>query len=190
VHLVEEIHRVAAQAPFRTLITPAGVPMVISMTNCGLTGWISSGKGYRYADVDPLSGKPWPGMPAAFLELAQQAAQLAGFDEFRPSICLINRYAEGTGLQMHQDRDETRDGAPVVSVSLGLPAVFRFGAGPGRDQASDIPLQHGDVVVWGGPSRMAYHGVLPIAPGEHALTGRYRFNLTFRTTRPRRERSV
>lgn len=181
--LLLHIAAIAGVSPFRHLIMANGMPMAVAITNCGPLGWISTVKGYRYSSTDPMTGRPWPGMPASFHTLAVQAAHAAGFEGFNPGVCIINRYTVGTHLHMHQDRDETRDAQPVVSVSLGLPAKFRFG-GQGKGQpARLVPLEHGDVAVWGGRSRMAYHGIAPLEPGTHPLTGDVRLNLTFRTTR-------
>ena len=178
--LLDEIGVIIGRAPWRHMITPGGLRMSVAMTNCGQAGWVSDRTGYRYDQHDPLSGEPWPAMPAAFLDLATRAAADAGFAEFAPDACLINRYAPGTRLSLHQDRDERDLRAPIVSVSLGLPAVFLFGGLRRADRPARIRLAHGDVVVWGGPSRLAFHGVAPLADGDHPLLGRERINLTFR----------
>lgn len=179
--LVDEVRAIEAVAPFRNLVTPGGHTMSVAMTNCGRVGWISDAKGYRYAPKDPLTGLAWPALPPSFATLATSAADEAGFLDFHPDACLVNRYTPGARLSMHQDRNERRDTQPIVSVSLGVPAMFRFG-GQGKDMKPiDVPLFHGDVVVWGGPSRMNYHGVLPLKEGHHPLTGELRYNLTFRT---------
>lgn len=167
-------------APLRHLVTPGGRRMSVAMSNCGPLGWVSDARGYRYQPLDPLSGRPWPPMPASFRALAARAAAQAGFDGFEPDACLVNRYAADARLTLHQDRDERDTRQPIVSVSLGLPCVFLFGGLQRSDRAHRLPLVHGDVVVWGGPSRLAHHGVLPLAAGEHPLTGPFRFNLTFR----------
>ncbi len=172
--------QVLPQAPWRHLVTPGGYRMSVAMTNCGRVGWVSDPSGYRYDPVDPDSGRPWPAMPSALAQLAHGAAAAAGFPGFAPDACLVNRYAPGSKLSLHQDRDEQDRAAPIVSVSLGLPAVFLFGGLRRGDRTRRVPLQHGDVVVWGGPSRLAYHGVAPVAAGEHPLTGAFRVNLTFR----------
>ena len=171
---------VSAAAPFRHMITPGGFRMSVAMTNCGALGWVSDSSGYRYDAIDPESGRHWPPMPEAFLQLAERAATEAGFAGFVPDACLINRYEPGTKLSLHQDRDERDFMQPIVSVSLGLPAVFLFGGLKRADRTRRVPLMHGDVVVWGGASRLRYHGVMPIKPGEHALIGAHRINLTFR----------
>jgi alkylated DNA repair protein (DNA oxidative demethylase) len=162
------------------MLTPGGARMSVAMSNCGEVGWISDRRGYRYDGIDPETGRPWPSMPAVLRGLAVRAAAKAGFEGFEPDACLLNRYAPGTRLSLHQDRDERDLLAPVVSVSLGLPAVFLFGGLRRADRAQRIALVHGDVVVWGGRQRLAFHGVTPLADGVHALTGRCRINLTFR----------
>ena len=153
------------------------------MTNCGGVGWVTDRTGYRYDGSDPESGKPWPAMPGSFLQLAEQAADRAGFEPFSPDACLINRYQPGARMSLHQDKDENDFSAPIVSVSLGLPAIFLFGGLKRSDKPRRLRLEHGDVVVWGGPARLAFHGVAPLADGEHALLGRQRINLTFRRAR-------
>ena len=181
--LLREMKRLAARAPFRHLVTPGGKTMSVAMTNCGRFGWFSDRRGYRYTEVDPESGKPWPRMPALFARLAHDAARLSGFDDYAPDVCLVNRYEVGTRLTLHRDHDERDRHAPIVSVSLGLPATFLFGGLARKDPQRRIALGHGDVVVWGGPARLRYHGVLPIKTGEHPLTGTHRINLTFRLAR-------
>lgn len=181
--LMAAIEAVTAQAPFRHLITPGGYRMSVAMTNCGEVGWVSDASGYRYDAIDPESGKPWPVMPPLFLKLAEDAAAEGGFAGFAPDACLINRYEPGARLSLHQDRDERHLGAPIVSVSLGLPATFLFGGLKRSDPTRRYRLEHGDVVVWGGPARLAFHGVAPLAESEHGLLGRQRINLTFRRAR-------
>ena len=178
--LITAIQDVASLAPYRHLITPGGFRMSVAMSNCGTVGWVSDRRGYRYDAIDPDSGKPWPAMPAVFMRLARDAAAQAGFDNFQPDACLINRYVPGTQLSMHQDRDERDLGEPIVSVSLGIPAVFQFGGLQREDKPQRVPLRHGDVVVWGGPARLRFHGVLPLKDGYHDLLGVQRINLTFR----------
>ncbi|CAG2154478.1 Alpha-ketoglutarate-dependent dioxygenase AlkB [Cupriavidus yeoncheonensis] len=178
--LLADIGHVAGQAPWRHMITPGGLRMSVAMTNCGQAGWVSDRTGYRYDRHDPLSGETWPAMPAAFLDLATRAAAEAGFAGFAPDACLVNRYVPGTRLSLHQDRDERDLRAPIVSVSLGLPAVFLFGGLRRADRPARTRLAHGDVVVWGGPARLAFHGVAPLADGDHPLLGHERINLTFR----------
>ncbi len=178
--LLEAIAGVAQQSPFRHMVTPGGFRMSVGMTNCGAAGWVTDRTGYRYAAHDPTTGLRWPAMPTVLSELATRAAARGGFADFVPDACLINRYEPGSRLSLHQDKNERDLHAPVVSVSLGLQAVFLFG-GPRRDAATrPIPLAHGDVVVWGGPSRLWYHGVRPVKDGEHPEVGRHRINLTFR----------
>jgi alkylated DNA repair protein (DNA oxidative demethylase) len=181
--LLQAIERIAAQSPFRHLVTPGGKSMSVAMTNCGSVGWFSDRHGYRYAEVDPETGQPWPVLPAVFGQLARAAAGAAGFEEYAPDVCLINRYAIGTRLTLHRDHDERDRRAPIVSVSLGLPATFLWGGLDRKDPQRRVPLAHGDVVAWGGPSRMRYHGVLPIHDDTHPLTGAHRYNLTFRVAR-------
>lgn len=178
--LAQGIKQVIASAPFRHLITPGGRTMSVGMTNCGALGWVSDKTGYRYERTDPLSGQPWPPMPGDFLAFAARAATEAGFNGFRPDACLINRYEPGARLSLHQDSDEADLAAPIVSVSLGLPAIFLFGGLQRNDRPARWRLTHGDVVVWGGPSRLAFHGVAPLADGDHPQLGRQRLNLTFR----------
>ena len=178
--LQQAIAEVTRQSPFRHLVTPGGRVMSVAMSNCGTLGWVSDRSGYRYDALDPLSGQPWPAMPAILRSLAVRAAAQAGFAHFAPDACLVNRYEPDARLSLHQDRDEQDFSAPIVSVSLGLPAVFLFGTPSRKDRPQRHRLQHGDVVVWGGPSRLAFHGVAPLADGEHALLGRQRINLTFR----------
>lgn len=178
--LLAELQPVLEASPSRHLVTPGGYRMSVAMTNCGSLGWVSDRTGYRYAAVDPEHGMPWPAMPALFCDLAEASAAQAGFDGFVPDACLINRYDPGARLSLHQDRDEHDYRQPIVSVSLGLAAVFLFGGLARADKARRVTLLHGDVVVWGGPARLAHHGVLPLADGEHTATGRCRINLTFR----------
>ena len=175
------LREVTAAAPFRNMVTPGGYRMSVAMTNCGALGWVTDRSGYRYDSVDPESGKKWPAMPGAFRELAERAAAEAGFREFRPDACLINRYEPEAKLSLHQDKDERDFTQPIVSVSLGIPAVFLFGGFARGDKTQRVPLEHGDVVVWGGPARLRYHGVMALKEDEHPLLGRMRVNLTFRT---------
>jgi DNA oxidative demethylase len=171
---------VAAQSPFRHMVTPGGYRMSVAMTNCGALGWVTDKKGYRYTGVDPETHAAWPGMPACFLSLGVDAAAEAGFPSFAPDACLINRYEPGAKMSLHQDKDEHDFKQPIVSVSLGLGAVFLFGGEKRSDKAARIAVAHGDVVVWGGPSRLRFHGVMPLKDDVHPLLGSYRFNLTFR----------
>ena len=181
--LIAALQAIEGQAPYRHMQTPSGHQMSVAMTNCGLLGWVTDRRGYRYDGIDPQSGNPWPSMPPAFQELAAQAAERAGFSGFAPDACLINRYEPGARMSLHQDRDEQDFGQPIVSVSLGLPAIFLFGGAKRSDRPSRYRLEHGDVVIWGGPSRLFFHGVAPLAEGEHAMLGRKRINLTFRRAR-------
>jgi alkylated DNA repair protein (DNA oxidative demethylase) len=178
--LLADVRQVLAGAPLRHLVTPGGYRMSVAMSNCGPLGWVSDERGYRYSANDPDSRRAWPAMPASFRDLASLAAGAAGFDGFAPDACLINRYEPGARLTLHQDRDERDHGQPIVSVSLGLPAVFLFGGLKRSERPQRLAVVHGDVVVWGGPARLAYHGVMPLADGVHPATGRCRINLTFR----------
>jgi alkylated DNA repair protein (DNA oxidative demethylase) len=171
---------VAAKAGFRQMRTPGGKLMSVAMSNCGEVGWVTDRRGYRYSAADPETGLPWPAMPELFRDLAVRAAAAAGFAGFAPDACLINRYVPGAKMTLHQDADERDFGAPIVSVSLGLPAVFLWGGAARADKAVRIALESGDVVVWGGPARRYYHGILPLKEGAHPAFGRVRYNLTFR----------
>ena len=171
---------VVSKAPLRHMITPGGFRMSVAMTNCGALGWVTDRTGYRYDPMDPASGLQWPPMPESFLRLATNAAAKAGFKEFVPDSCLINRYDSGARLTLHQDKNERDFGQPIVSVSLGLSATFLFGGLNRADTALRVKLTHGDIAVWGGPSRLRYHGVLPLTQGHHPLVGGHRINLTFR----------
>jgi alkylated DNA repair protein (DNA oxidative demethylase) len=181
--IIAALNEIVAQAPFRHMFTPGGHQMSVAMTNCGDAGWVTDRSGYRYDAADPDSGKPWLAMPASFRELASQAAAEGGFHGFAPDACLINRYEPGARMSLHQDKDERDFGAPIVSVSLGLPATFLFGGIKRSDKPRRFRLEHGDIAVWGGPSRLFFHGVAPLAGGEHALLGPQRINLTFRKAR-------
>lgn len=178
--LLAAIARIAAASPFRHLVTPGGKTMSVAMTNCGAVGWFSDRRGYRYTRIDPATGRPWPAMPSAFARLARNAARNAGFADYAPDVCLINRYDPGTRLTLHVDQDEHDRRVPIVSVSLGVPATFLWGGLARSDRQRRVPLFHGDAVVWGGPARMTYHGVSSIKHNAHPLTGNRRLNLTFR----------
>jgi alkylated DNA repair protein (DNA oxidative demethylase) len=178
--LIAAIETIAAAAPFRHLVTPGGHTMSVAMTNCGAAGWMSDRRGYRYEPLDPLSGAAWPAMPPSFATLAARAAAAAGFNNFAPDVCLINRYVPGARMTLHIDHDERDFAAPIVSVSLGLPAIFLWGGNARTDKPRRVPVFSGDVIVWGGPSRRNYHGVLPLKPGTHPTIGPRRLNLTFR----------
>jgi alkylated DNA repair protein (DNA oxidative demethylase) len=181
--LIAALRDIVASAPFRRMITPGGHQMSVAMTNCGNAGWVTDSRGYRYSTDDPENGQPWPAMPPLFREIADRAAERAGFARFSPDVCLINRYVPGARMSLHQDKDELDFTAPIVSVSLGLPAIFLFGGLKRSDKPRRFRLEHGDVAVWGGPSRLFFHGVAPLADGEHPLMGRQRLNLTFRKVR-------
>jgi alkylated DNA repair protein (DNA oxidative demethylase) len=178
--LVAALRDIVAQAPFRQMFTPGGHQMSVAMTNCGDAGWVTDRSGYRYDANDPDTGQPWPAMPPSFRRLATEAAARAGFGGLLPDACLVNRYAPGARMSLHQDKDERDFGNPIVSVSLGLSAIFLFGGLKRSDKPHRYRLDHGDVVVWGGPARLVYHGIAPLADGEHVLIGRQRINLTFR----------
>ena len=178
--LVASLRVIVAEAPFRRMFTPGGHQMSVAMTNCGNAGWVTDHSGYRYDGFDPVSGKPWPAMPPEFRTLAETAADEGGFAGFSPDACLINRYVPSARMSLHQDKNENDFGAPIVSVSLGLPATFLFGGPKRADRPQRYRLEHGDVVVWGGPSRLFFHGVAPLADGDHAAMGPQRINLTFR----------
>lgn len=178
--ILSALAAIVAAAPFRHMTTPGGFTMSVAMTNCGSFGWVTDRTGYRYQGEDPATGKPWPAMPERFQQLATEAAAEAGYPDFLPDSCLINRYAPGSRLSLHQDKDEEDFAQPIVSVSLGLPAVFLFGGVNRADPVARYPLQHGDVAVWGGPSRLRYHGIATLKDGEHAQLGSLRINLTFR----------
>ena len=181
--LMAGIEAVGRVAPFRHMVTPGGKAMSVAMTNCGAWGWISDRAGYRYQGVDPLTGGAWPAMPQGFETVAVEAAAAAGYAGFAPEACLVNRYAPGARMAPHQDRDEADLGAPIVSVSLGLSATVLWGGLSRGDRLRRHGLHHGDVVVWGGPARLAFHGVAPLQPGDHPAAGALRYNLTFRKTR-------
>jgi alkylated DNA repair protein (DNA oxidative demethylase) len=178
--LLEALNDVAEKSPFRHMVTPGGFRMSVAMTNCGALGWVTDRKGYRYDSIDPEVEAQWPPMPQPFMELAMAAAKESGFPAFVPDACLVNRYEPGARLTLHQDKNERDFTKPIVSVSLGLPAVFLFGGEERADKTTRVPVVHGDVLVWGGPARLRYHGVMPLKDGVHPSTGRYRFNLTFR----------
>lgn len=178
--LMKSIDQIAVKAPFRHMITPGGYRMSVAMTNCGRAGWITDRRGYRYDPADPLTQNHWPAMPPVFQRLARRAAEAAGFPGFEPDACLINRYEPGSRLSLHQDKNERDFTQPIVSVSLGLPAVFLFGGLRRSDRPRRVMLESGDVVVWGGAARLAFHGIDKLAAGEDELCGPYRFNLTLR----------
>jgi DNA oxidative demethylase len=181
--LAEAVRAVSAAAPFRHMVTPGGFTMSVAMTNCGDLGWVSDEHGYRYSAIDPETGAPWPALPAVLADLAARAAAAGGFEGFVPDACLVNRYAPGSRLTLHQDKDEPDKRHPIVSVSLGVPAVFLFGGLKRSDRPLRLTLEHGDVVVWGGPARLRYHGVAALAQFQHPFAGEHRINLTLRRAR-------
>ncbi len=181
--ILRAIDTVATAAPLRRMQTPGGQTMSAAMSCCGELGWVSDTRGYRYQSEDPVTGTPWPPMPEVLADLAQRSAEAAGYRDFRPDACLINRYEPGAKMGLHQDKDEQDFDQPIVSVSLGLPQVFQFGGLKRNERPERVPLSHGDVVVWGGPARLRYHGVLTLKAGTHPATGPYRYNLTFRRAR-------
>ncbi|GGC10653.1 alpha-ketoglutarate-dependent dioxygenase AlkB [Marinobacterium zhoushanense] len=178
--IVEAVRSVLRQAPLRQMQVPGGHWMSVRTSSCGDKGWVSDSRGYRYACEDPLTGRAWPAIPPLLLELAVSGAARAGFAAFEPDACLINCYQPGAKMGLHQDRDEKDLDAPIVSLSFGLPATFMFGGLTRRGSVKRFPLLHGDMLVWGGPSRMVYHGVAPLQAGEHPMLGAWRVNLTFR----------
>ena len=178
--LLADLQAVINQAPLRNMMTPMGFAMSAAMTNCGELGWVADQQGYRYDTLDPNTGKPWPHMPASFLQLAQTAATDCGYTDFVPDACLINQYKIGASMGLHQDKNEQDFSQPIVSVSLGIPATFLFGGLRRSDKPLKIPLNHGDVVVWGADARLKFHGIMPLKPNNHAALGAYRYNLTFR----------
>jgi len=181
--LMPLVEQLSSMSPFRHLVTPGGQSMSVAMTNCGPVGWVSDRSGYRYSSQDPLTGRRWPEMPAEFHELALAAARRGGFPDFVPDACLVNRYSPGSRLTAHRDADEQNFAQPIVSVSLGLPASFAFYGLTRGGKGRSVALEDGDVLVWGGPSRLVYHAVRPVKPGNHPLTGGFRYNLTFRHAR-------
>jgi len=181
--LLKALREITAGSPFRFMTTPGGRPMSVAMTNCGDAGWVTDRSGYRYDRLDPTTARPWPALPPVFRKLATEAAAEAGFSGFAPDVCLMSRYQSGARLSLHQDKDERDLESPIVSVSLGLPAVFLFGGHRRFDRPHRVPLAHGDVVVWGGPARLRFHGVMPLKEGCHPLLGAYRVNLSLRKAR-------
>ena len=180
VHLLNDLKSIIAKSPLRHMVTPGGFTMSVAMTNCGKLGWVSDKKGYRYDALDPSTGEPWQAMPMSFMQLATQAAAVAGFANFVPDACLINQYQPAARMSLHQDKDEQDFTQPIVSVSLGCPATFLFGGLKRSDKPTKILLQHGDMVIWGGKSRLNYHGIMPVQANNHEAFGAYRYNLTFR----------
>ncbi len=181
--LLKDIETVTEESPFRQMVTPGGHTMSAAMSCCGQWGWVTDRKGYRYEPIDPQTNRAWPSMPESFWQLACNAAARAGYSGFEPDACLINRYLPGAKMGLHQDKDELDFDQPIVSVSLGTPMVFQFGGLRRSDRPQKVALEHGDVVVWGGPARLRYHGVLTLKSNSHPLTGACRYNLTFRRAR-------
>ena len=179
-HILADLNLILSQSPLRHMVTPGGFSMSVAMTNCGDLGWVSDKKGYRYNALDPSTGGPWQAMPVSFMQLATQAAAVAGYINFVPDACLINQYQPAARMGLHQDKDELDFSQPIVSVSLGCAATFLFGGLKRSDKPSKIVLQHGDIIVWGGKSRLNYHGIMPLKSSSHAAFGAYRYNLTFR----------
>jgi DNA oxidative demethylase len=178
--LLSALKVVEQVSPFRHMVTPGGFTMSVALTNCGALGWTTDRRGYRYTSADPLTGKQWPPMPDSFVRLARAAAFAAGFDRFEPDACLVNRYVPGSRLSLHQDKNERDFEAPIISVSLGIRAIFLSGGTSRNDRTTQVPLVHGDVAVWGGADRMRYHGVLPLKKDRHPLLGEQRINFTIR----------
>ncbi|NBA97415.1 DNA oxidative demethylase AlkB [Pseudomonas sp. R5(2019)] len=179
-NLLPALRQVLRQSPLRHMVTPGGFTMSVALSNCGDWGWTSDRSGYRYSAIDPRTGRPWPPMPDVVRALARAAASDAGFDDFIPDACLINRYVPGARVSLHQDKNEADFAYPIVSVSLGLPAVFQFGGTERNERPQRVPLLHGDVAVWGGVDRLRYHGILPIKEGLHPVLGAQRINITMR----------
>jgi DNA oxidative demethylase len=169
-----------AATPPQQMMTPMGYLMSVGTMSMGSWGWVSDAQGYRYSAINPSNNQPWPPLPAAILQLAADAAEKAGYPHFVPDSCLINVYTPGSKMGLHQDKNERDFSQPIISVSLGIPAIFLFGGAKRSDKPARILLQHGDVVVWGGASRRFYHGVAAIKPHAHSLTGNLRINLTLR----------
>jgi len=180
VDILAALQNILTESPLRHMVTPGGFRMSVAMSNCGTYGWVTDRSGYRYDQIDPVRGQAWPAMPDFFVRLAQEAAAQAGFKDFSPDACLINRYEVGARMSLHQDKNERDFTQPIVSVSLGIPAMFLFGGMQREDKAVRVPLAHGDVVVWGDPARLRYHGVLALKTSTHPLVGEHRINLTFR----------
>lgn len=178
--ILAALQNILTESPLRHMVTPGGFRMSVAMSNCGTYGWVTDRSGYRYDKIDPERGQAWPAMPELFMKLAQEAAAQAGYQDFVPDACLINRYEAGARMSLHQDKNERDFTQPIVSVSLGIPAMFLFGGMQRADKAMRVPLAHGDVVVWGGSARLRYHGVLALKTATHPLVGEHRINLTFR----------
>ena len=179
--LIAGIDAIVAQAPFRHMVTPGGHQMSVAMTNCGSVGWVTDRSGYRYDGVDPESGTAVAGDAAVVSRAGRASGGRGGLRRLcagcLPDQPLRARRAHVAASGQGRARFCS---APIVSVSLGLPAIFLFGGLQRSDKPRRFRLEHGDIVVWGGPSRLFFHGVAPLADGEHALLGRQRINLTFR----------
>jgi len=173
---LEAMQGVLSAAPLHHATTPTGLPMGVMVSDCGTPEAFRR----RWDPANPAVRQMWPPMPRALLDFSLRCAVRAGFPLFRPDTCHVNRYQAGTKLGLHQDRHECDMSQPIVSVSFGLECVFLLGGLERTDSPKRILLEHGDVIVWGGPSRMRFHGVQPLKPGHHPLTGPYRYNLTFR----------
>ncbi|MFA5490972.1 MAG: DNA oxidative demethylase AlkB [Candidimonas sp.] len=178
--LLPAIERLERESPFRRMQTPGGFTMSVMLTNCGRVGWHSDRQGYRYTRIDPVTGQAWPAMPAIMDTLAAEAAAAAGFPGFHPDACLVNLYQPGSRMSLHQDKNERDFSHPIVSVSLGMTAVFQFGGHARGDKAVKTHLYHGDVAVWGGEDRLRFHGILPLKDHPHPVLGSRRINITFR----------
>ena len=178
--LAEAIKTIEAKAPFRHMKTAGGFTMSAAITGCGDYGWISDRQGYRYSKVDPVTAQPWPEMPEVLKTIGKECARKAGYSDYNPDACLINRYSPGAKMSLHQDKDERDFTAPIVSISLGVPATFLFGGQQRADKTIKVPVMHGDVVVWGGTSRLFFHGVSTIKSAYHPFWGESRINITFR----------
>ena len=170
------VDTITAAAPVHHAVTPSGLPMGVMVTDCGDSRAFAN----RWDPANPTHKRVWPPMPVVLRDFAIRCAVRAGFPKFRPDACHINQYEAGIKLGLHQDRHECDMTQPIVSVSFGLECVFLFGGLQRMDKPRHILLEHGDVFVWGGPARMCFHGVQPLKPGSHPLTGPYRINLTFR----------
>lgn len=179
IELCSAIDTVLLQSPLRHYQTRMGL-MSVGMSCCGALGWVADTRGYRYSALDPNNGQPWPGLPDSIRNLAQSAASDCGFDGFEPDACLINEYQLGAKMGLHQDRDERDMRWPIVSISLGMTAQFQFGGATRRAPVHRFDLVHGDVLVWGGRTRLNFHGVAPLDGSPHPLLGARRWNLTLR----------
>jgi len=178
--LLLEVDKVIAQAPFRKMMTPMGHYTGVALSNCGEYGWTSDLQGYRYSKQDPQTGNFWPPLPESYLNLAKRAASKAGFNNFEPDACLINRYKLGDKLGSHQDKNEKDFAQPIVSVSIGLSAVFQIFGETRAGVKVEYLLQSGDVMVWGRKSRLAYHGIRTIKVDTLNPKLTQRINITFR----------